>query len=323
MNNHGTYSKLIINPADTEEGSEKLINYVNNELVKFKESSKVISSCEITIEYCPDNGVFGIGDSLIDNELLIMSKDSSVYSNYPDTISVDDHCTLYEKISKYLEVISSRDVLTDDEYSRFKHVITVIYERLLTVNNKLRNSFEMEDNNVINGMLKSMNMKYRITYSQKEGSLKKEYHLTRLPEDINAVYKPENTVNKKITTNNISELFSIPENKEKLQSFMDTWFLKDKTGKVWDRDRDEFYHQFSVLYNSIVNPVNEEGVLEVVRQKKVMCMNPMISYVDINKILQSAGFNYSIVYRQEQNHDDSEYTFRPKYRHSLSLKGDK
>lgn len=299
-----TYHKTLVNAGETAEGSKFLEEHAIRRIQEFGNSDKIITACTLDIEYL--NGSES-GDNTLETD-----ADTSDYLE-PDLLElgkITPGVTIKETIIKYLERVSARGRLNDAQFKRFRNTISYVYNKLVA------GSAGTRKDTSINSVLDTMHTGYRVIYVHPTSATPEEFYYV---EKIRSTYDANPGANNKdALPSDVIEVFKNPDVKKRLQEFMDVWFNNGKS-KVYDKDRDEFYHEFATLYQSILHPmkdVDENGVLNIVRSRKVIAMRPMITYPEINKILQAAGFNYQIAYRQELATDDESI----EYHHSLSLR---
>lgn len=304
---YGNWNKTIINPGDTVESSDKLIDYATNALNIFSDEKRIVTKMEISVEYnnstdtlsalsvCNDNIHIKIAKEL--EEGLLVLEESSLKTKNSNLIYKEDTTTLRDKLISYLDIICSKGMMNSYQYKRFSNTLYKVYG--IITNNGCNSYVD------IKSVLNNMNMDYTIKHFQPTAAC---------PEEFFKLIKNNNEAPLIVTTVN-------EEMKQKLDEFIRKWFDNGKR-KIYDKDRDEFYIEFMTLYDSINkrNDSSDKGVIAVTRRsiprtKKVIGMKPLINHTDINKILRHYGLNYSIQYHQETEKTDNGY----KRRNLLSL----
>ncbi len=307
-NESGTFKKTIINPNNTIESSNQLVDFATNAINLFSDEKRIVTKMEIYAEYnnsdetqnaimYNDNIHYKINEEL-SNGLLIL-EDSTMKSSDGGIMHYkESETSIRDKILKYLNIICSIGMMDSYQYKRFSNTIYNVYG--LLTNNGYGYSSYLDIDTIFN----HMNLNYSIKHFEPTVACPNEF-FKLIRNDNNAPVLAISTVD--------------PEVKEMLDEFIQRWFDNGKR-KIYDGDRDEFYIEFTTLYDSINNKTNERGIITVTRRsssrtKKIIGMKPLINYTDINKILRHYGLNYSIKYHQEIEKTDNGY----KRRNLLSL----
>lgn len=296
----GVWKKTIINPDETIERSKDVVSYASDKLEEFNEDSRIITSMTITVNYCnteetnsniPANWI----SSKLD-EVLLTLEESSIHLKENYIEYAETNSTIHDKIIRYLDVIVSRGMMNEHQYARFYDVMNKVYA-LLTGNR--RGEFDIPN------IIDYMNL---------------DYELKCLPPTVACPDTFFKLIKKSVKATEISDSVN-GSDRDKLDQFMKKWF--NQGGKIYDKDRDEFYMEFMTVYESITNSStnnsDDDGSITVRRrskQKQVMGMKQILNYVEINKILEKYGLNYHIIYQQEPGPAED----RGKRRNSLSLK---
>ena len=295
----GVWKKTIVNPDETIERSKDVVSYASDKLEEFNEENRIITSMTITVNYCnTEETTSGVPTDRISSkldEVLLTLEESSIHLKENYIEYAETNGTIHDKIIRYLDVIVSRGMMNEHQYARFYDVMNKVYA-LLTGNR--RGEFDIPN------IIDYMNLDYEL----------KCFPPTTACPDI--FFK---LIKKSTKSSDVGSTVNDDE-KDKLDQFMKKWF--NQGGKIYDKDRDEFYMEFMTVYESIINSStqnNDDGSITVRRrskQRQVMGMKPMLNYVEINKILEKYGLNYHIIYQQEPGPAEE----RGKRRNSLSLK---
>ena len=301
----GRWTKNIVNPDETLERSSNIIKYVSNEMKSFDTEKRIITSMSISVNYCNTdesvasdiNSQIDRVNKLLEDGLLVWETSELTTGGDHTVIFKDDGLTMRDRVIHYMDVVVSRGMMNSYQYLRFADTITSIY-KIFTGRN------EVTEN--INFILENMNLDYGLKYYPATVACPDEFFKLIRYDTVSTM-----------VNNNVSDSI-----RDAVDTFMKKWF-NNGNSKIYDKDRDEFYTQFSSMYESIVNnnSSNEkDGVITPARRnrsKKVMAMKPLMNYSDINKILDKLGLNYHISYQQETDKSGNE----TKRRNSLSLKG--
>ena len=301
----GTFKKTIINPNNTIESSNQLIDFATNTINLFSDEKRIVTKMEIYAEYnnsdetedaifYNDNIHYRIHEELL-NGLLILEDSTMKLRDGGIMYYKESESSLRDKIVEYLNIICSIGMMDSYQYKRFSNTIYNVYGIL--TNNGCSSYVDIDT------IFNHMNLDYTIKHFEPT---------VACPDKFFKLIKNDNSI--PILTTTVD-----PKVKEKLDEFIQRWFDNGKR-KIYDRDRDEFYTEFTILYDSINNKTSEKGIITITRRsssrtKKVIGMKPLINYTDINKILRHYGLNYSIKYHQETEKTDNGY----KRRNLLSL----
>lgn len=307
----GNWSKGVVNADETMDSTKQLVAYVTNELHQFLAENRVITSLDISVNYCnTDKTAFdGYSTSIVAAKVSEeLSKNLLTWENSCITVDgntvVYDDCndTLRERLVKYLDIVCSRGMMNKHQYERFSSTLYRVYE-LLTLKPSDDKAYVNETVIAIqepNLILNRMQLPYCVKYFSETLACPDEFYKLVKIDDKSA------------------DPIDDADAKTKLDEFIKRWF---KSGKIYDKDRDEFYTEFATLYESIskTSDGSEAGMIPVrrsTRSKRVMGMKPLFNYVEINEILHRYGLNYNITYKQEHEPDGD----TPKRRNALALK---
>lgn len=303
-NEHGVWSKTIVNTDETMDHSKDIITYVTDHLNQLTNDARIITSMQVTVDYCNTDetslamykDVKSKVSDIVKDGLLIF-EESEININNSKISYNEDNDTIRDKIVKYIDIIVSRGMLNEHQFIRVADVMNKIYALLTGDRDKTFSLTTIIDN---------MDLHYEVKY----------YPPTvACPDVFFKVVK----VSSPLVVEMVSDQHKI--NRDKIDQFIKKWF-KEENGKIYDKDRDEFYMEFMEMYESIEKSstdTNEDGSITIrrrVKPKQVMGMKSMINYADINKILEKYGLNYHISYQQEVAPSEE----RGKRKNSLALK---
>lgn len=314
-NQHGTYKRTIVNPDESIENSDGIIEFICGDMMSFGKEKRVITSMTLTVNYCNTDainvdeiGIMYDSRYLSDMGLMTWEESDIFTSNEASTERIrhrDNESTMRHRIVQYLNITCDRGMMDRYQYNRFANTIISIY-KMLTVT---------KSNADVNHILELMELPYEVKeFPPTVACPDHFYKLVRIP-PIPASNNGDSQCNATID----------PAVTKKIDDFMKLWFDRGN-GKICDNDRNEFYIEFMTMYESAKNAEKDDkGMIPVTRRRSksknstnVMAMKELINYSDINKILKEHGLKYYIVYSQEVNTTSN----GPKRKNSLSLKND-
>lgn len=313
-NEQGTYKRTFVNSYEDMEVTNDIIEFVCGDMKSFSRDNRVITSMTVTVNYCNTDvttipAYDDIHDEMIDYENLsakgIISWDESkMRIQSEDGVRVmrykEQTWSMRHRLIYYLNATCSRGMLDVYAFNRFAETIIAIFEVLTRVE---------KDTNDVNHILQLMELPYEVKeYPPTVACPEHFFKLIRINEFPSAVTDDE--------SNDDHEAIA-----KKIDEFMQQWF-NNGNGKVYDKDRNEFYMEFMTMYEA-AKEQDDKGMIPVTRRKQkqrtsknIMAMKELINYSGINDILKQYGLNYHITYQQEVNTTGE----GPKRRNSLSLK---